>query len=291
MLLIGSRATNFWHPEYKIDSPDWDVLADHETVSFMLGKEVDPNAPSWNAGSIEFHNVDYLNNREIVERYSTDARQVVHTPNFSFGVYVCSSRGLAAIKRAHLHRPIKFMGHMKQYSFLDKDFDCKDFAFIQKRKGLTLTEFGDVAQSKDVLNEEFFMDGVHRIIPHDELHKIVAEGNEPIYLSLKRDKNRAGYDYYLWHAASHETKLRAIEEEACVIAVERWLLPFLQKDKKYPALHACVRALEKCCTTLDNGPFREYTIDNWNELLQRFDGEKLCSITNYANGLTNTPAN
>jgi hypothetical protein len=132
MLLIGSQATHFWHSSYKVGkNADWDILCDINTAMALLEtRDLDPLAPSWKMNdNIELHNSNFLNNADI-ERYATN--QVIGIPDTYLHVRVCSSRGLAAIKRAHLYRSLNFAKHIIQYQFLDRDFNTKDIAFIQK---------------------------------------------------------------------------------------------------------------------------------------------------------------
>lgn len=265
MILIGSRALSIWHDEHtERSSSDWDVIVTLQEAETILG-DIDITKSSWKYGDIELHNYFVVNNLDIPRLYCT-AKQI--SIPYGLKAYVCSSRGLAAIKRGHLHRSLNFAKHIIQYQYLDREFDSSDMLFIEERKRLTKEQFPERIGSKDKNNEDFFEDAVVRVFKHDDLHYAITDS--PMFLSLKRDKEKAGYDNDLWLSASHADKIRAIIEECYVIALERFLVPYKLKGKNFSYRIAYYKALEKACTTLDDGPFREYAIDHWSELT-KFD--------------------
>lgn len=267
MLLIGSRATSIWHSEHRPKNPkDWDVICSHAQAEALIGSPCDPKAFSWKYGNIELHNDAFFLNKRIVDMYSTDRRV---DADGHLIVNVCSSRGLAVIKRSHMYRDFNFTKHMIQYQLLDHDFTPKDLAFIADRMAETQKHFPHRSPFGAMTNEEFIVDAVVRHFDHEELHRIIGGGTVS-YLQLKKDMSKAAYDQDLWHAASDEVKQACVREETYVIALERFVIPHRLKGVKYPYRMAYLRALEKVCTTLDDGPLREYAIDNWN-IVKQFD--------------------
>lgn len=94
-LLIGSRALNYWFPEWKIkEDTDWDI------VSLVEVK----------GENIEWHDRWLLNNIYIVD-YVT-ARTIEYN---GLVLNVVNPIGLSLIKRSHLHRDIGFDKHMNQW--------------------------------------------------------------------------------------------------------------------------------------------------------------------------------
>ena len=184
-------------------------------------------------------------------------------------VRVCSSRGLAAIKRSHMYRDFNFTKHMIQYQLLDSNFTEQDREFIRLRRAETMKHFPQRPTFGDMTNEQFVQDAVIRVFDHEEIHRIIAGGTAS-YFKLKKDMSKAAYDHELWHAASDELKQACVREETYVIALERFLIPRRLKGERFPYRIAYMRALEKVCTTLDDGPLREYAIDNWN-IVKLFD--------------------
>lgn len=281
MLLIGSRAANWWHPKCKVrEASDWDIVASHKEACDFTGQSLDPAKQTWKHGNIEFHNAEFFLNFQLESLYASDQGLVIHD---TLRVWICNSRGLAAIKRSHLHRTIKFVHHMIQYQELDKDFTEQDWKYIRARTDAIKMVYPDRVGTKDKKNEDFFKDAIKRDLPHDEIHKIVAHYDEPLYLKLKVDKSMAAYDLGLWENLSLEDKHNAVREECYVIALERFLIPH---RKRFPYRIAFHKALEKACTTLDNGPFREHAIDYWNEI-RNFNGEVFDRFFNSQLWLTN----
>lgn len=236
----------------------------------IMGSSCDPAKHSWKWYDVEIHNADSMCNG-LMQDYAAGSIEL-----YRFGTVVkadlCSSRGLAIIKRSHLHRKIKFAHHMIQYQSLDKAFNAKDLEFLAKRTAATKAAFPDRVGTKNKKNEDFFKDAVKRHLPHDELHKIVAHYSEPIYLRLKMDASMAAYDHDLWAAMDISDKHIAVREECYVIALERFLIPHALQGERYPYRFAFSKALEKACTTLDDGPFREHAIDYWNTIRCFDDG-------------------
>lgn len=250
-LLIGSRAANFWHPEITIRSDtDWDIIV-----------ATPKKDKSWKDGDVEFHNAGFLNNYDCFE-YQTN--EWLESPVGL--VNVCSSRGLAAIKRSHLHRSLKFQKHIRDYQVLDKSFDENDKLFVEKRTELTKAEFKDRTPPLNQTVEDFFNDYVKKYINHDDIHEIVAHYERPLYTKMQEDPSLVKCHRYLWDKFTKLEKTQCVQEEAYVIAIERYIIPhLLQQDKKYPPRMAFANALERVCTTLCGGFFRDFAIDNWAE--------------------------
>lgn len=261
MILIGSRAMKYWYPKYKIsENADWDIILE----------EGDPKIESHmtDCGRIEILKSEGLNDNKIRYLYSARLADVIHSHIYGkLNLSIIHPLGLAAIKRSHLHRPLKFLRHMRMYQELPHNFRQEDWDFINERKELTIKKYGDVVGTKNIPNDEFFKNTIFRPFPHDELHKIVADG-EPLYLSIKKDKSKAAYDFDLWDACSHDRKVRIIQEECYVIGLERRLIPHKLEGRNFPYRMAFIHGAEKACTTLDNGPMRDFAIDNWLEIIQ-----------------------
>jgi hypothetical protein len=62
-----------------------------------------------------------------------------------------------------------------------------------------------------------------------------------------------------------------------VIAAERMLIP---SNWKYSSKLAYIRSLEKVCTTLTSGWFRDFAIDNYPEILKLYDHSKFEYVKN-----------
>jgi hypothetical protein len=261
MLLTGSRALAAQDPTFKLNpDADWDFIVYSEDFKQMITTVIPKS-------EVEF--AEELNNHYVYDNFISDT--VVETP---VGPVECVSlRGLAAIKRSHLWRDHFFDKHITQYhKHLKAHRDPQDDQFIQARAKLTKEMIRYAQPSLLKSNEEFFDDAVDKKYDHDWLHELVAFGDHPIYLDMKRDHSLAWCEKDLWDQFPQEKKLQCVAEETMVIALERFLIP---NDWDYPIIGAYAKALQKVCTTLSSGWFRDFAIDNHPEIMALFDKQKI----------------
>lgn len=220
---------------------------------------------------VEF--ADQLANTYVYENFISDT--VVKTPA-GFSVECVSLRGLAAIKRSHLWRDHFFEKHITQYhKHLKHHRDPQDDQFIKDRAKATKEMIRYAQPSLLKPNEEFFDDAVDKKFDHDWLHELVAFGDHPIYLDMKRDLSLAWCEKDLWDSFSQDKKLHCVAEETMVIAMERFLIP---NDWKYSLFGAYYKALTKVCTTLSSGWFRDFSLDHHPEIMALYNKEKFLEI-------------
>ena len=103
-----------------------------------------------------------------------------------------------------------------------------------------------------------------------------------MYTKMQTNPELAWCDKQLWDNFTHEQKIHTVQEETYVIATERFLVP---KEFKYPAKLAYNKALNKVCTTLCSNWFRDFAIDNYPEILEKFDESKVKSVQQTINNL------
>lgn len=268
-VLIGSRALNYWNPDRKISaSTDWDVISygNHE--------------------GCEVHDPNFLNNREMTG-YAT--QNTVTLPDGTKAL-VMSMLGLAIIKRSHLWRNLSFQKHITDYhkQGLAEVLSSHEGNFkivkedLQTRIALTKKAFPQGNPNLMQSKEDFFEDAVKKVYDHDWLHELYAHRNRPMYTFMQRDKSLAWCEKDMWDGFAEEEKLFCVAEEAYVIATERFLVP---SDWKYPAKLAYTKAVDKICTTLCSGWFRDFAIDNYPKAVGSFkqskvDQVKFCIINN-----------
>jgi len=257
-MLIGSRAMEYWHNLGLIKSDtDWDIIS----------KEPIEGA--------EHHKWELLNNYKLA-RYTSPEHTVVFNGRV---VHVVSLLGLAIVKRSHLWRDLKFGAHITMYhkhlARYMKRMSKADVEYLQERTALTHKIFPQKGPNLNQTVEEFFDDAVTKKYSHDMLHELFAYYDKPMYTKLQHDHARAWCSKELWEELTHEDKLKCIAEETYVIATERFLVP---KDWKYPMKLAYDKALNKVCTTLCSGWFRDKAINHYPELLQMMDENKFLCV-------------
>jgi hypothetical protein len=275
-ILIGSRALDYWM-DLGIARPDsdWDVIS-AEPIE-----------------GAEWHKPSILNNSSIEQYVTAD-----HTTELNDEVlYVPPLWVLAAIKRSHLHRSEGFGKHITHYhKYLHKytkvqhsiqyplgtNISALCQSFMQERRKLTEIEYPQRYPKLDVTVDEFFDDAVPKRFNHDYLHELVQYNSSPMYRAMQRDSSKAMCHEDLWLGFTHQQKLQCVAEEVQVIALERFIIP--SKGKFMLGL-AYNKALEKVCTTLCSSWFREFAIDNYPELLDMLDKERLTKVLKVLNVL------
>lgn len=255
-MLIGSRALAYHIPKYKCrEDSDWDFIGE-VTVDLPKG------------ALVEMHNIDDLNNKNAL--------------HYNNGFGVCSLKGLALIKRSHLWRSHQFDKHIAQYHkwILPhtrlQHYNYRDRSFRDERIRLTKEKFPQGSPNLMQSNQDFFDDAVKKVYDHDWLHELYAHEDEPMYVKMKKPDrlDQAWCEKDMWDNFTYESKVKCVAEECYVIATER----FLVHDRGYPKKLAFIKALEKVCTTLCSGWFRDFAIDNYPSVLSIYDDRKVKEV-------------
>jgi hypothetical protein len=126
-------------------------------------------------------------------------------------------------------------------------------------------------------------DGFYKF-DHDSLHLAVAIGDRPAYMEFKLDEEEVWCSEELWNMCSEETKLNAGFEEAMVLNLERWLVP---NDFKVEPKQGFDIALEKICTSITSGFFREYCWEHYYEIEKMYEDYANLCFQGFYQGLKN----
>ena len=261
-ILVGSRALNFWCPEIKVnEDTDWDLIC-NDTHEF-------------NFNNVERHDVNSLNNLAMTDYISFEQITLPDGQKAS----VMNLTGLAIMKRSHLWRDLKFDRHIAMYlhAGLDKEIKmiqndpighAKQLFDLNHRIKLTMQEYPQGHPNLMQSKEDFFDDAVKKKYDHDLLHDLVAKSSfddVPVYTHLLKYEGMAYCCKDKWKALDYSMKIRAVLEEATVIAIERFMIP---NNWQYIEKKAMLKALQKICTTLCSGWFRDFSIDSYKECLE-----------------------
>lgn len=139
------------------------------------------------------------------------------------------------------------------------------YQIYKKREKETYTyAHPKLKQAKDsffVKDESFY------VWDHDDIHRAVATFHKPAYLYFKPDDSEVMVDKGMWDSCHEEIKLAAGLEESYVLAIERSLVP-------HPGVltpkQAFTKALEKVCTSITSGWFREYCWENYDKIMDLY---------------------
>jgi hypothetical protein len=212
----------------------------------------------------------------ILQLPSFEHRQYIQ--HFQQTVEVAPPHLLERIKRSHVYWPIQFQKTIDDLHQL-KEFLLTNPAGIGKPLAtyddIMVQRYGEAEQRNgipadhihmNVTNEEFLdREGiltVRKIIPHDDIHELVKFGDKPMYMRIKKDLSKAACDEKLFNALTLEERIQDVQEEGMVLALERYLL----LGRLTVAAEAYRRALERICTTITKGWFREFAIDHYPQI-------------------------
>lgn len=259
-MLIGSRAFDYWRPGVlSLTRSDWDIITDDPPTSDL---KVEIHKPS-----------EYLSD-EFVQKFATDNFVVIGGKSYP----ICSLRGLAAIKMSHLSLDHNWIKHITFFhKYLKSYFDQDDWELVRRRESITLEKARQKNPSLMMGNADFFDDAVVKQYDHDWLHERVAHHSRPLYERLKfpEKQHLAWCEHSLWNELSFHEKLQCVSEECSVIALERFLIPGREQYVKV----AYAKALQKVCTSLTSGWFRDFAIWHWDEIRLMCRTELLQNLT------------
>lgn len=308
MLLIGSRAIKYWYPEFRTPK-DWDIIAYEDEVSSWIkenkGKILYYKKRTKNGkirkllvkmrdkSQIEFNIVSTESDREIYLFHEINNPACIDF--FGTSVKVCCPMGLFALKKSHTTFPIHWYKNIEDYHFLRTKLGTLTnpiwLRISQQRSWEIEDRIGLKKPNLNMTNDAFFAKtrGVRRFFVHDDLHKLTCFYSVPLYEKCKRDLTKAKLDYDLFEKLDDEDKIRLVQEEAIVIALERKIIPRGKdykplwnndvldwKSQKYEIVveklgHKYIEdmylwAVMRICTTLTSGWFREFAIEHYPEV-------------------------
>ena len=138
--------------------------------------------------------------------------------------------------------------------------------WLPKREAATYTyKHPSLMRSK----AEFFSgDGIDYVYDHDSIHEAVALNREPAYKSFQADGAQVQADKTKFAFLPFETQLDSVYEEAAVLAIERAIVPFNTDPEK-----AFLMALEKVCTSITSGWWREWAWEHYYDVIKLWESE------------------
>lgn len=280
MLLIGSRALKF-HLDYLVtrEPRDWDFICYKREIKdwpnyfgaddLTITKETPGKlyGKSKNKGNCEFELIKEGTSAESYIEYLREQEYFDKRPAF---IVPAPLSVLFSIKKSHITFPVKFQKHIVDYHLL-KDI-CKVDKIKEITKQRTLETEKRFNLPKIDLNKpkkDFFTQNVKRVFEHDDIHNIIKFEDEPMFKKIQPPGSEVFCSKDLFNELTGEQQIRAVIEEATVIALERFIIPFLYcSSKYYHEEFAFRKSLEKLCTTMTKGWFREFAIDNYFKIVE-----------------------
>lgn len=133
---------------------------------------------------------------------------------------------------------------------------------------------------------DFFKDdAIDYRYDHDTIHLSVMKGERPAYTYFKPEDQDVWCSKEMWDNCPEEIKLRAVYEESATLALERSQIPFREADP----FKSFTMALEKVCTSITSGWFRDYAWEHYYDALAMYDPEYVNKFwADVDNGLVKT---
>ena len=120
----------------------------------------------------------------------------------------------------------------------------------------------------NVKKDDFFTgDGVKYVYDHDSIHLAMAQQQIPAYKRFQPVGSEVNCSGEMFHQLPEYCKLHAVLEETYVLALERSQIPYPEMDR----YESFKMALEKVCTSITSGWFREYAYNNYDAVLEMYN--------------------
>jgi hypothetical protein len=295
MLIVGSKALKFHYPNFPRKVQDIDIIGFESDLQILdellqpthiqkcqntiLLKNIQNKTEIFDTDNVELLLADYSKSLKMYLDYDKDN-------------IFASKEVLFSLKKSHIHFPIKFKKHIHDYCFLYDEFFGEDILshITEINYKETETRIGKLkTPSLNKSVDDFFgqsKDFVKSFFAHDDIHKVMAHYEYPLYEKMQNNKTLVKCDKNLWRIFPYEDKCKCVLEEAYVIALERKIIPMLfDSGKGYTSDEAFDWALMRICTTLCSGWFREFATNNYfviKKLYNKNYVEKF--LENYENG-------
>lgn len=288
MLVVGSAALHLL-PGFESYKPrDLDLIAFHtelpEIVKFWKPQKVQVNSES----SITLFGVQ----KELLSLFQTElpiveveiawpgtvAERINSVANNFHGCYTLSSLDeLYTLKMSHRYK--KNTPHFEKTR--------RDILEMRRFKPRLLSWFAD--REKETLNYNhpklnegqtkaafFSGDGVQYFFDHDLVHEVVARiynSSQPAYQLYLKEGEAVACDRRKFENLPFRERIRGVCEEATVLALERSQIPARLDPafaKDVDPTWSFRYALQKVCTSITSGWFREFAWENYDEALSSY---------------------
>lgn len=289
IVVIGSRALARRYGDFRYtSSSDYDYIAEYETIEAyrkireMNGSVTQEYYTVQQAKKVIYKYLDFINEFEIawtgsliaelVEYIKKDPETEIREDHaLKCSIYGPSLDVLYTLKMSHryLRNSPHFLKTMNDIRWMRSKGakipeELKDWLVRRERETYTYKH-----PSLQMNKKEFFSgDQVQYIYDHDSLHRAMATfGRDPTYTLYQKEGSEVQCDKSKWDALPHDIKLRGVLEEAYVLALERSQIPFNFVPNPTGSFNY---ALEKICTSITSGWFREFAWEHYNEVIELF---------------------
>lgn len=287
ILTIGSQALKAWRFPLGRKPRDWDIVGTQEDLVQYLaalkqkGKIVASYPESdtkWIAklkgGDIIEWDIAHPGNihDELLSWVELDSTQYLTKSSMLVGDMRFAAPGLVlSLKLSHryLKNTPHFLKTMSDiHEIRSMGFTCLyPPTLIKSREAGTYT-YLHPSLEKD--KQGFFSgDQVPYKYEHDDIHYAVARiRRTPAFLEFQSDGAQVKVSREKFQSMSHERQIDSVVEESYVLALERMLVP---NDFNCPPKRAFLMALEKVCTSITSGWWREFAWEHYYAAVGKYD--------------------
>ena len=292
MIIYGYRALSTYLQNDLVDierlkKSDWDILLTEEEFEMFYDSiptedftEIKPIhglryfIKTVN-GNYDIHIIDTFNMNSNSLMYLQSKNNKTISDNYSNEFNVVSLHTLYELKKSHRFIRRNHDKTMNDFYFIENMIELDTYTeseFYIKRFEETLIRANKKAShiKLDQNKNGFFKTkGITYIYDHDSIHESIKFHKVPIYKKYLKNGEGVLCDRNKWENLSEQEKKEGVLEEAYVIAIER----FLSKSNRKTPKEAFDTAVEKICTTLCKGWFRQYAYENYKEIKEQYDEE------------------
>ena len=225
----------------------------------------------------DFNNDQFIIDAEFTGRENPSSQLVydyiLETGEHEYGVdssvdlFIANLDTLYMLKMSHRYK--KNSPHFKKtmddiIEFRKMGAKIPDQGLYQARMDAT---YGYSHPNLKRTKEEFFVTSgeLKYEYDHDSLHEAVAHLDRPMYTYYAVDGEQVLSSRSKFEALPELQKIWGVLEESYVLALERSVIPFGTDPTE-----AFMMALEKVCTSITSGWFREYAWENYYECIEVF---------------------
>lgn len=271
IVVIGSNAINKHIKDFRLKPSDFDILGKESYLKEYIEKltELKKCYPvkdgkffmeEQNNTKHEYDIIDNNKTKTNLYNYIINDKNSITEGNKIYP----SLNVLYAIKNSHRYKKNSphFLKTLNDIKCLKEQHNCiipEDFKELFKELEKCFYNYSHpkLNQTKD----NFFKDdGIVYIYDHDDIHVSVKTFDLPAYRYFIKDNEDVLCDREKFFNCSEEVRNAAVLEESYVLSLERSIIPFNNEHKRKNIFDL---SLEKVCTSITSGWFREWAYDNY----------------------------
>lgn len=283
MLLIGSHALQH-HIQINRNPVDYDVICTFDEFQNWINKQdkkiIKACYPANKGKKIIVKTTTHIFEFEIAWENNSAAELLELTdscttviPNLG-SCNIASLDVLYTLKMSHRFKKNSphFLKTMRDIKLM-RQHGAKIPDFLQEWFKLRQKETYDYSHPNLNQSKQNFFDpnsGVNYVYDHDSIHESMKHLELPAYSYFKEDLAEVKCSKDKFFNAPEEVRLFSVLEESYVLALERSQIPF--RGGVDPRRSFLI-ALEKVCTSITSGWWREYAWDHYDDVLSLYNDD------------------